>query len=592
MPTLSPSATPPGYGPADLQAAYQLPSRTAGVALTVAVVGAFNAPTIEDDLTVYRSQFGLPPCTTGNGCFHKVNQDGADHPLPADDSGWAQEMSLDVEMVSAACPNCHILLVEANSDRLTDLGTSVNTAVSMGASFVSNSYGGPTTSSDASATADFYAHPGVVLTASSGDSGYGTEYPAASPAVVAVGGTSLSRSPTARGWTETAWSGAGSGCAGDDAKPAWQKDSGCRGRTIADVAAVADPDTGVAVYDSTPDSSGQYGWMVFGGTSAAAPLIAATYALAGTPAPGSAPQALPYQNPNLLFDVFSGSTGACGSYLCTATAGYDGPTGLGTPHGVSAFSALSARAPISAHDWNGDNHNDVLARDASGNLWLYPGDGTGAWRARRQVGTGWNGLTMVAPGDFDGDGHPDLLARDSSGALWLYPGDGTGAWRARRQVGTGWNGMTMVAPGDFDGDAHPDLLARDSSGALWLYPGDGAGGWRDRRQVGTGWNGLTMVAPGDFDGDAHPDLLARDTSGALWLYPGDGAGGWRGRRQVGTGWNGLTMVAPGDFDGDAHPDVLARDASGNLWLYPGNGAGGWRARRLVGTGWNGLTALT
>ncbi len=302
----------------------------------MAVVGAFELPSAESDLATYRTKFNLPPCTTVNGCFRKVDQRGGQTHPPAD-PGWGQEIALDLEMVSATCPNCSLLLVEADSADLSDLGTSVNTAVSLGAQYVSNSYGGQSSSYDSSYDASYYDHPGTVITAASGDDGYGIQYPAASPYVTAVGGTSLTRSSGPRGWSETAWSGAGSGCATNDQKKPWQTDTGCSSRTTTDVSAVADPRTGVAVYDSTPNN-GSSGWLVLGGTSAAAPIIAASYALAAQPAAGSNAASYPYSHPRDLNDVTSGSNGSCGvSYMCTAGTGYDAPTGLGTPNGVNAF---------------------------------------------------------------------------------------------------------------------------------------------------------------------------------------------------------------------------------------------------------------
>ena len=215
---LMPNATPAGYGPSDLQSAYALPSATAGAGQTVAIVDAFNDPKAASDLAVYRAQFGLPACTTASGCFRQVNQSGGTN-LPRTNNGWAEEESLDVDMVSAICPLCHIILVEASSATTENLGTAVNTAVSLGAKYVSNSYGGSETSTEASTDTKFYNHPGVAVTASSGDSGFGPQYPAASQFVTAVGGTSLTRASNARGWTETAWSGAGSGCSSFESKP-------------------------------------------------------------------------------------------------------------------------------------------------------------------------------------------------------------------------------------------------------------------------------------------------------------------------------------------------------------------------------------
>jgi hypothetical protein len=332
----SPSATPAGYGPADLASAYQLDT-SLGSGQTVAVVDAYDNPTAEADLAVYRAQYGLPACTTANGCFRKVNQAGASSPLPAANAGWAAEIALDVDMVSAVCPQCNILLVEAASAYTSDLGTAVDTAVALGAKFVSNSYGG----GDSAGQASHFDHPGVVITASTGDNGYGVSFPASAPTVTAVGGTRLVRSASTRGWTETAWTGAGSGCSGVFAKPAMQTlvSTGCANRAVADVSAVADPGTGVAVYHAG-------GWGVYGGTSASAPIVGAVYALAGTPGASDYPNSYPYQHSDSLNDVTTGSNGSCGaSALCTARAGWDGPTGLGTPDGPAAFSASGVVGP-------------------------------------------------------------------------------------------------------------------------------------------------------------------------------------------------------------------------------------------------------
>ncbi|MBB5888939.1 S53 family peptidase [Kutzneria kofuensis] len=324
-------AAPSGLSPANLQSAYKLPT-AGGSGQTVAIVDAYDDPNAEKDLATYRSTYGLPACTTANGCFKKVNQTGGTS-YPTGDTGWSEEISLDIDMVSAVCPSCHILLVEATSPSYANLGTAVNTAVRLGATAVSNSYGGGESSAETSYDS-YYNHPGVAITVSSGDSGYGVEYPAASRYVTAVGGTSLRTSSTTRGWTETAWNGAGSGCSAYEAKPSWQHDTSCTRRTVADVSAVADPATGVAVYDTY----GESGWLVFGGTSVASPIVAAVYALAGNFSGTSVPASLAYSHTSSLFDVTSGSNGSCGgTYLCTAKTGYDGPTGLGSPNGTGAF---------------------------------------------------------------------------------------------------------------------------------------------------------------------------------------------------------------------------------------------------------------
>jgi len=336
---ITPNATPSGYGPTDLRSAYNL-TGTGSSSETIAIVDAMDDPNAESDLATYRSQYGLAACTTANGCFRKVNQSGGTS-YPSADSGWAGEISLDLDMVSAIAPGAHILLVEASSANMSDLGAAENEAVALGAKFVSNSWGGSEDSSVSSSDSSYFNHPGVAITVSAGDSAYGAEYPATSQYVTAVGGTSLSTASNSRGWTESVWhtsstEGTGSGCSAYIAKPSWQTDSGCSNRMEADVAAVADPATGVAVYDSYQAT----GWQVYGGTSASSPIIASVYALAGTPGSTDRPAQYIYQHTSSLYDVTSGSNGSCSpSYFCTAGTGYDGPTGWGTPNGLTAFTA-------------------------------------------------------------------------------------------------------------------------------------------------------------------------------------------------------------------------------------------------------------
>ena len=270
---------------------------------------------------------------------------------PTGDTGWGGEISLDLDMVSAACPTCKIILVEADSASNADLGAAVNAAAALGANAISNSYGGSEDNTVTSTDTEYYNHPGIIITASSGDNGYGVEYPASGQYVLGVGGTSLTSSTSPRGWAEAAWSSGGSGCSAYESKPSFQKDPGCAKRTVADVSAVADPNTGVAVYDTYGGASaGASGWEVYGGTSAASPLVAAILVAAGK---GNITNAWPYANAADFYDVTTGSNGTCNkntSYLCTAGAGYDGPTGLGTPNGaaIAAGSGSSSSSSSSS----------------------------------------------------------------------------------------------------------------------------------------------------------------------------------------------------------------------------------------------------
>jgi subtilase family serine protease len=322
-----------GYTSTDLKSAYNLPAGTSTA--TVAVVDAYASPNAAADLAVYRDKTGLPPL--GPNQFLQYDQSGGPITNVPADVGWGQEEMLDLEMVSAICPTCNIIYVGGKTANFTDLAAAVNTAVAKGATVVSNSYGAPEFNASSTLQAA-YDHPGVAITVSSGDNGYGVEMPAAFNTVVAVGGTNLKRSSTTRGWTEVAWTGAGSGCSAVVPQKSWQGGkSSCSRRVVADVSAVADPATGVAVYDSY-GSTGGANWYVFGGTSVAAPIVAGVYALSGNTA--GYPAQLAYTTSGGLWDVVSGSNvkGRCrAGNLCQATTGYDGPTGMGTPKGTTAF---------------------------------------------------------------------------------------------------------------------------------------------------------------------------------------------------------------------------------------------------------------
>ena len=518
-----------GYGPSSLQNAYKLPSATNGAGQTVAVVDAYDDPDAVTDLAAYRSAWGLAACntSTGAGCLTKINESGAASPLPpaSGTSGWATEESLDVDMVAAICPNCRILLAEANSPSYTDLGNAVNSAVQFGAKFVSNSYGGSESASDPSYDSTYYNHPGVAITASAGDYGYssGVEYPAASQYVTAVGGTSLTTASNSRGWTETVWSGTGSGCSADDAKPTWQADSGCVRRTDNDVSAVADPNTGVAVYDSYDQS----GWLEVGGTSASSPIIASVYALAGTPAAGSYPSSYPYAHTGSLYDVTSGNNGTCTTaYLCTAEVGYDGPTGWGTPDGTGAFLTAPPVRTIGTESVgrNADGRLQVFARGSDSAIWTdWQTTPDGAW-------SGWTSLsgdlasTPAVAANASGD--LQVLAQGVFGSIWsttqTTPGGPFGAWT--ELVGSPSAAPTVAV--NTNGDVQ--VFAVGSGTAIWTAtqgtPGGAFGAW-------TSLGGDLASAPA-VAANASGDLqvFAQGTYGSIWSTtqstPGGAFGAW------------------------------------------------------------------
>jgi hypothetical protein len=421
-----------GLGPAQLRNAYfpgEEPRAPVSQPQTIALVESYNDLGAEADLKTYDEEFDLPECSATNGCFEQVNQNGekGKPPFPSsvgerhqaevlcedgngsqsevaceaveEADGWSLEMSLDIEMAHAICQNCHVVLVEAEGSERASLEAAEETAArsrgdgGVGASEVSNSWGGIEPVSDSEA----FNHPGIVVTASSGDSGYlgwegegvaGVEYPASSPHVVSVGGTSLTMAGEGgQAWgSESVWGGSGGGCSVNFPAQAWQREVsdwsavGCgtgseSRRASNDVAADADPYTGVAVYDSVPYLSpgepprdgSPPGWMTLGGTSVASPIVASMFALAG----GSHGVAYPAQTlyshlgSGLLHDIVEGGNGKCegfygdgcsgsmvplspedcgsGALICSASAGYDGPSGVGTPDGIGAFAPARIR---------------------------------------------------------------------------------------------------------------------------------------------------------------------------------------------------------------------------------------------------------
>ena len=451
----TPQATPSGYGPTNLQSAYNLASAAAssGTGQRVYIVDAYDDPNAASDLATYRSQYGLPSCTVATGCFQKLNQNGATSPLPTGDTGWAGEISLDLDMVSAICPKCSITLIEAN-DASDNLFTAVKEATNLGAKFVSMSWGGSEGGTESTYDSTYFQATGVAYTASTGDDGYsaGVIYPATSPRVVAVGGTSLSTSTNSRGWTEKAWSGAGSGCSSDETKPSFQSSvTACSKRATADVSAVADPNTGVAVYQTYGGS----GWAVYGGTSAAAPIIASTYALAGTPSASTVPAASLYSHTANLYDVTSGSNGTCSpSTLCTGTTGWDGPTGLGTPNGTTAFGGSSGGGGNTVTVTNPGSQTgtvgtaksvQIQASDSGGLALTYSATGLPPGESIN-ASTGLISGTPTTAGTYS----TTVTANDSTNAF----GSATFSWTISTSGGTGCSGQKLLNPGFESGTAN------------------------------------------------------------------------------------------------------------------------------------------
>jgi hypothetical protein len=496
--------------PAWLQQAYDLTylSLNGGVGDTVAIVDVGDDPSAEADLSVFRSAYGLGSCTTENGCFKKVNQSGNTSPLPAQDSDWQPEESLDLDAVSALCPNCRLLLVEAASSSVTDLDHAVVAAESLGATQISNSWSSNwSTPIDGTYT---FGSSGPAVIAATGDTGYlgvGEDaYPAAFPGVTAAGGTTLAPATgggSARGFGESAWSlsdgwGASSGCDVSESRPAYQLDLGCTGRTYADLSADADPETGLMVYDS-----GNGGWLQYGGTSLATPLIAAYEAITGVH--GATPQ-WAYNDSALLNDPVAGSSGNCPSsilYICNAGPGYDGPTGIGSISGAVVAGAPGIGGPSFGYGVDNTYTASVGATTATLSGGVYPNglDTTYYWQygpttsygaQTSPVDIGAGQAPVPAPGSLSGlvpgvTYHYRLVAENADGTAYGYDSSLT----------------AVTAPADVVAPATGGPVP----GSAISTPGAGAGPprWTARPQISAdpGRAGDTLaVTPGRWTGSA------------------------------------------------------------------------------------------
>ncbi|WP_063628123.1 putative Ig domain-containing protein [Actinospica robiniae] len=512
----SPDAIPSGvgYGPSQLQSAYNLTSASAanGSGRTIAIVDAYNDPTAASDLAAYRSAAGLPAVPS----FRVVNQNGASSPLPStapSSDDWTLEESLDLDMASAICPLCNIVLVEAQDDTSDGLYTANNAAASL-AGYVSNSWGGSEDSTETSYDS-YFNHSGVVVTVSAGDADYGASYPATSPYVVSVGGTALSTASNSRGWTESVWNtttgseGTGSGCSSYEAQPSWQTSlglSGCSKRIDNDVAADADPATGVAVYDTT---NGNGGWNEVGGTSASSPMVAAMYALGGSA--GANPAQDVYNHTANFYDVTSGKDASSCSpaFLCTAETGYDGPTGIGTPNGITGLTNGSSGANTVTVTNPGTQtgtvgtavSKQISATDsASGQTLTFSATGLPAG-----LSISSSGLISGTP-TTSGSSSVTVTAKDTTGAS----GSASFTWTINSTTG---NTVTVTSPGNQTGTVgtavSKQISATDSaSGQTLTFSATGLPGG-----LSISSSGLISGTP-TASGTFSVTVTAQDTTGA------------------------------------------------------------------------------
>jgi hypothetical protein len=604
--------------PADLRDAYGLghAAASAGAGETVAVVDAYRDPTVVGDLASYRQLNSLGNCSppAGKSCFSVLNQSGKPGPLPAGTSpGWADETAVDVEMVAAVCPKCRIVLFEASSANLADLGSAENSAARV-ARFISNSWTGADFPGESVYNTLYFNHPGVAITFASGDYRYGAGYPSSSQLVTSVGGTYLNSSLAARGWSEVAWSGQStgggtgtqSGCSSGEAKPGWQTDPGCANRTENDVSAVADAPQGVEFYSSTRECDGVCQAY---GTSVATPVVAAVYALAGAPRAGTYPAQYPYLHPSGLYRVTSGANGSCEAsrqYLCddahSLSDGYNGPDGLGTPDGTSAFSAPATRRLVSvinpgSYDLQaGLSYRLPAVRavdSAPGSALSYTASGLPAGLSIGRS-DGVIGGTLPSRGPVNAavrvtadDGH------GGSGTVAfriVAVGSLTGAYRAGRGEVI-LNLPSQASGGGLCLDNRGDKARQGNTVQVWTCLGDHAQQWTFRPAGMPGGSGAVMI-----DGKCL-DVAHRATAAGsrtwLWSCTGQPNQQWLITGNTGQLYNpasGLCLADPGGARSNGHQLAIepCRGAPWEAWTLPASpvmsGVTGKCAQVLGGSG--------
>lgn len=520
-------AAPQAGSPAFLQAAYDLAglSATAGTGDTVAVVDAYGDSNAEADMAHYRATFGLPACTSASGCFQRVDENGGTN-YPADptgsNAGWITETSLDIEAVSALCPHCSILLVQAATSGSSDMFAAEATAARLGAKQISNSWGGSEFSGESSLQSTF-TFSGVAVVASAGDAGYGdTEWPSALPTVTAAGGTSVTASGTSRGFSESAWSGAGSGCSPYVAKPGWQTDNACARRMISDISADADPETGLLGYDSYDGS------FLAGGTSLAAPLVAAYYALVGGGA-GVGSAAWDYARAPLLNDPVGGASGSCAtSYLCQGVIGYDGPTGIGSPSGdvVAGTPGIGGAYATQIGDTSATLAGGAYANQLDTTVWWEYGTTNGYGQSTTPVDLGSGAGAQPTASALTGlppytTYHFRLVAQNADGVTYGPDGTFTSSVPSSGLASGSGSGAGAQTGGGGTGGGSTTVGGQSSSGADGGPSASDPGGSTDTGSVSSPVNGSQPVSlPAPPRVGRLPVLRVRLGAHAAWVLLG------------------------------------------------------------------------